>query len=131
MTGHHRTFVPAAGRDWLLPFYDPLQKLLGADAALQALIEQASLEPGCKVLDIGCGTGSLIALMGRACPGAEVVGIDPDPKALARARRKAERAGVAATFRISDNCFSLTEISSLKAISRSPRTLIAMVSKCC
>ena len=29
-----RTYLPAAGRDWALPFYDPLVKLLGADAAL-------------------------------------------------------------------------------------------------
>lgn len=98
MTGHQRAFVPAAGHDWLLPLYDPLQKLLGADAALRQLIEQASLEPGHRLLDIGCGTGSLAVLVGRLCPGAEIVGLDPDPKALARARRKARRAGVAATF---------------------------------
>ena len=38
-------------------------------------------------------------------------------------------AGVDRTFRISDNSFSVTEISALKAISRSPSVLIAIVSK--
>jgi ubiquinone/menaquinone biosynthesis C-methylase UbiE len=34
----------------------------------------------------------------RLHPEAEVVGLDPDPKALARARRKTEAAGVAIRF---------------------------------
>ena len=33
MSHAHRTYVPAAGRDWRLPFYDLIAKLLGADAA--------------------------------------------------------------------------------------------------
>jgi len=90
-----RSFIPAAGRDWLLPLYDPLQWLLGGDALKLPLIEQAGLEPGQRVLDIGCGTGSLTLLIKRLHPQVEVVGLDPDPKALAIARRKAERAGLA------------------------------------
>jgi ubiquinone/menaquinone biosynthesis C-methylase UbiE len=46
------------------------------------------------VLDIGCGTGSLVVQIKRLHPEADVVGLDPDPKALARAARKARRAGV-------------------------------------
>ncbi|HZB10018.1 MAG TPA: class I SAM-dependent methyltransferase, partial [Rubrobacter sp.] len=37
------------------------------------------------------GTGNLAILIKRLHPDAEVVGIDPDPKALARAQRKAGR----------------------------------------
>jgi ubiquinone/menaquinone biosynthesis C-methylase UbiE len=88
-----REFVPAAGHDWLLPFYDPVQWLLGGDAARAELIEHARLAPGQRVLDIGCGTGSLIVAIASQHPDVEVVGLDPDPKALARARRKcAQRA---------------------------------------
>jgi ubiquinone/menaquinone biosynthesis C-methylase UbiE len=90
-----RSFIPAAGRDWLLPFYDPLQWLLGGDALKRPLIAQAALAPGERVLDIGCGTGSLTLLIKRLHPAVAVVGLDPDPKALAIARRKAERAGLA------------------------------------
>jgi ubiquinone/menaquinone biosynthesis C-methylase UbiE len=93
-----RPFLPAAGHDWLLPFYDPLSKLLGVDAVRHALLDQAGLRPGDRVLDLGCGTGSLAVLIKRLHPSAEVVAIDPDPNALARARRKAARAGVQIRF---------------------------------
>ncbi len=94
----HRHFLPAAGRDLFLPLYDPLTKLLGADRARQVLIDQAKLEPGQKVLDVGCGTGTLVLQIRRSVPSAETVGLDPDPKALARARRKAKRQGAAVRF---------------------------------
>lgn len=99
MTTHvDRTFVPGAGRDWLLPLYDPLVKLFGGDRARMTLVDHAHLQPGHRVLDIGCGTGTLLALLKRLHPDVDVTGIDPDPKALARARRKADRA--AASIRL-------------------------------
>jgi ubiquinone/menaquinone biosynthesis C-methylase UbiE len=76
-----------------LPLYDPLQRAFGGDAARAELIREAALLPGHRVLDIGCGTGSLLAELGRLHPEVVAVGLDPDPKALARARRKIERAG--------------------------------------
>ena len=47
------------------------------------------------VLDIGCGTGTLAVLMKTLFPKVDVVAVDPDDKALARAARKARRRGVA------------------------------------
>ena len=71
--GHgHRHFVPAAGHDWLLPLYDPLQRLLGADTILRELVAQARTRPGHRVLDIGCGTGNLAVLVKQQHPEAEV-----------------------------------------------------------
>ena len=93
-----RHFIPAAGHDWLLPLYDPLQWLLGGDSLKRPLVEQARLAAGQRVLDIGCGTGSLTLLVKRSHPEVAVVGLDPDPKALAQATRKAERAGLAVAF---------------------------------
>jgi ubiquinone/menaquinone biosynthesis C-methylase UbiE len=89
-----RTYVPAAGWDWLLPLYDVLARLTGSEAAHRQLVDQADVEPGHRVLDIGCGTGNLTLLIRRLHPRAEIVGLDPDPKALARARRKAGERGV-------------------------------------
>ena len=94
MSETSRTYLPAAGRDWALPLYDPFVRLLGGDAARAALLEQAALRAGHRVLDIGCGTGTLAVLIKRRYPEVEVVGLDPDPKALARAARKAQRAAL-------------------------------------
>jgi ubiquinone/menaquinone biosynthesis C-methylase UbiE len=96
MTGRH--FVPAAGRDWLLPIYDPLTTLLGVRRFHRRLLEQAGIAAGARLLEVGCGTGNLSILAKRLNPDAEVTGIDPDPKALARAHRKAQRRGVVVRF---------------------------------
>jgi ubiquinone/menaquinone biosynthesis C-methylase UbiE len=50
------------------------------------------------VLEIGCGTGSVLLEVKRRYPDVSATGIDPDPKALARARRKSERARVSIQF---------------------------------
>ena len=90
-----RTFLPAAGRDIFLPLYDPLVSLMGASRAREELIKQASIQPNQRVLDLGCGTGTLVVLLKRKYPAAQIVGLDPDPKALHRAKKKVKRAGVA------------------------------------
>ena len=93
-----KAYLPAAGHDWMLPLYDPLVKLLGGDVARRALLEHASIQPGQRVLDIGCGTGTLVVLIKRLHPDIDVVGLDPDPNALARGKRKAKRASVTVQF---------------------------------
>ncbi|MGH7266660.1 MAG: class I SAM-dependent methyltransferase [Candidatus Rokuibacteriota bacterium] len=90
-----RTSLPAAGHDWALPLYDPLVMLIGGDPTRSVLVDRAAIRPGDRVLEIGCGTGSLLLRIKRRHPDAEVVGLDPDPKALARASQKAARAAVA------------------------------------
>src|SRR5215475_1104449 len=89
-----RSYLPGMGRDWLLPLYDPITRALGAPSAHRLLADQADLRPGQRVLEIGCGTGNLLLMVKRRHPDATVVGLDPDPEALARARRKAARAGL-------------------------------------
>ena len=89
-----REFLPAAGRDVFLPLYDPLVSLMGFGRAVQELISQANIEDGHSVLDVGCGTGSLIVMLKRQYSAVQVVGLDPDSKALLRAQKKVRRAGV-------------------------------------
>jgi ubiquinone/menaquinone biosynthesis C-methylase UbiE len=81
-------YIPAAGKDALLPFYDLLTRVLGMGSAYDELVAQAELRDGLRVLEIGCGTGNVTARAKRAAPGTDMVGIDPDPLALARAQRK-------------------------------------------
>jgi ubiquinone/menaquinone biosynthesis C-methylase UbiE len=73
-------------------------KLLGGDKARMVLLDHAALQSGYRVLDIGCSTGTLATLIKRVHPDVEVLGIDPDPKALARARRKAAKAAGSIQF---------------------------------
>lgn len=93
-----KDFLPAAGHDVFLPLYDPFVSFLGFDRARQELISQANIKPGQHILDIGCGTGTLAVLLKRRYLDLEVVGLDPDPKALRRATRKVRRAGVSVQF---------------------------------
>lgn len=52
------------------------------------------LSPGARVLDVGCGPGTItVDLARRVAPG-EVTGVDPDEPTLARARADAHAAGV-------------------------------------
>ena len=97
-TPSKRTYLPAAGRDRYLPLYDVMTRLMGADQTRRGLLDQAQIRPGHRILDIGCGTGSLLIQLKQFYPGTDVVGLDPDPKALARASRKAERAAVSIQF---------------------------------
>lgn len=81
-------YLPAAGHDLFLPGYDLLTSVLGMRPAYDELIDQSELFAGADVLEIGCGTGNLTVRAKRAAPAANVTGLDPDPRALARARRK-------------------------------------------
>lgn len=87
---NHHDYLPAAGHDLLLPGYDLLTRLLGMGRAYDTLAVQAGLSDGQRVVEIGCGTGNLAIRLKRSCPGADITGTDPDPRALARAQRKAK-----------------------------------------
>jgi ubiquinone/menaquinone biosynthesis C-methylase UbiE len=90
--GNRHDYLPAAGHDLLLPGYDLLTRLLGMRPVYDALVAQAELFDGAQVLEIGCGTGNLMQKVKQAHPGAVLTGMDPDPRALARAGRKFRRA---------------------------------------
>ena len=77
---------------WLLTF--------GREPGIRRMtIELAGIKDGERVLDVGCGTGTLaIAAKRAAGPGGEVHGIDPSAEMIAVARGKAAKAGVDAQF---------------------------------
>jgi ubiquinone/menaquinone biosynthesis C-methylase UbiE len=92
-------FIPALRFRALTRFYDPAIRLTTREGAFRRrLLEQAGIRPGDRVLDLGCGTGTLAVLIKQTVPRAEVLGLDADPEVLDRARRKASEAGVAIGF---------------------------------
>jgi len=73
---------------------------LGGETRLREItLDLVNLQPGEKVLDVGCGTG-LLSMEARRRVGAAgtVAGIDPAPEMVARARMKAARAGADVRF---------------------------------
>lgn len=74
--------------DRIAPRYDLLNDIisLGLDRWWRRSAARAlHVEPGSRVLDLGCGTGKLGALLARR--GCEVVGVDVSSEMLSRARR--------------------------------------------
>jgi len=58
------------------------------------LVEQARIEKGHRVLDLGCGTATLTIIIKKTQPNAEVIGLDTDPQILEIAKSKAANAGL-------------------------------------
>jgi demethylmenaquinone methyltransferase/2-methoxy-6-polyprenyl-1,4-benzoquinol methylase/phosphoethanolamine N-methyltransferase len=70
-------------------------------AIRQATLRVAELKPGDKVLDVGCGTGTLgVAAWRKVRPDGEVTGIDASPEMVELARRKAKKKGSGAQFKV-------------------------------
>ena len=92
-------YLPALRLRALTPLYDPILRWVMRDETFKRrLIAQADLAGGRRVLDLGCGTGTLTLLAKQTYPDAEIVGLDPDPEVLSRARGKAVQAGAAITW---------------------------------
>jgi len=61
----------------------------------ERLFREASIGPGQRVLDIGSGVGDVALLAARLVgPSGEVVGIERDPRSIARARARVAEAGL-------------------------------------
>lgn len=73
-------------------FYDLSRKyyLLGRD---QLLVEM-DVQPGERVLEVGCGTARNLIILGRKHPDAKLFGLDASAAMLETARAKVDAAGV-------------------------------------
>jgi SAM-dependent methyltransferase len=60
------------------------------------------LDPGTRLLEVGCGVGAVLAVLGQEYPGVRLFGVDIEPQQLEFARTHLERAGVQATLAEAD-----------------------------
>jgi ubiquinone/menaquinone biosynthesis C-methylase UbiE len=95
MPTESRGYLPALRFPALTRLYDPVIRFTTREGRFkELLVEQAAPAPGQRILDLGCGTGTLAIQVKQREPGAAVAGLDADPAMLSQARSKAERAGV-------------------------------------
>ena len=88
-----KVYVPALGYHFLTPFYDAVVGATIRERRFkEALIQQARLAPGQRVLDLASGTGTLAIWIKRHQPLLDITGVDLDPAVLAIASRKAKAA---------------------------------------
>lgn len=74
-----------AFRDWLHAAHSPAHSRRTAATHAAFLLPQ--LKPGMRVLDVGCGPGSITAGLADAVAPGEVIGIDANPAAIEAAMR--------------------------------------------
>src|SRR5262252_10665326 len=61
----------------------------------ERLLLNAGIQPGMRILDIGCGAGEVAMLAAeKVGPSGAVVGIDRNPEVLAVARHRAQASGL-------------------------------------
>ncbi len=90
-----RKLIPALHYRILTPLIDPFLNVLMKGAYVKSrLIDGLDLKGGERVLDFGCGTGTLALMIKKAKPDCAVTGIDIDPQALGIARDRALDLGI-------------------------------------
>ena len=87
----------------LTPAYDALVRWTSAEDAFRAvMIEALGDRSTARILDIGCGTGTLAVMLKESFPTAQLVGVDADQAALDIAARKCNDRGVIVMLRQAD-----------------------------
>lgn len=94
-------YIPALGLKSLTPFFDPFLRWSGREKKFKnRLVELSRIQRGAKILDLGCGTGTLAILIKKEYPEANVTGLDIDPEVLKIAEKKSAAEGVRINFDI-------------------------------
>jgi ubiquinone/menaquinone biosynthesis C-methylase UbiE len=89
MNTPQRSFIPALRFGFLTPLYDHVVRLTTREQYFKSrLLDDASASDNDAVLDVGCGTGTLLREIARRAPSARLTGLDADPAILEIAQQK-------------------------------------------
>ena len=93
--------VKAWAYDWMYRIWAPWDSI-GVRRGLRTLVETGVIHPGAypRSIDLGCGTGANVVYLAKQ--GFESHGVDFSEVAIAKARRRAEEAGVEANLVVGD-----------------------------
>ncbi|MEO8671176.1 MAG: class I SAM-dependent methyltransferase [Tahibacter sp.] len=92
-------YIHALRFSFLNALYDPVVALTSREQRFKTvLLNGVALASGQRVLDVGCGTGTLACMAAQRAPGAQMVGLDGDASILDRARRKATERDISIEF---------------------------------
>jgi SAM-dependent methyltransferase len=83
---------------WMAGDYDRFSRYMEHDAS--EFYERLNVPPGCRLLDVACGSGQLALLAAR--DGVNVTGVDIATNLVERARARAKAAGLTARFEEAD-----------------------------
>jgi 2-polyprenyl-3-methyl-5-hydroxy-6-metoxy-1,4-benzoquinol methylase len=82
-------YIPAAGFGFLTRLYDPLVRITCRETYFKKrLIETAEIKPGQHLLDVGCGTGTLLMQIHQFKASVYLHGLDGDADILKLAHEK-------------------------------------------
>lgn len=93
--------IKAKAYDWMYRIWAPWDSV-GVRRGLRTLVESGAVHPGAypRTIDLGCGTGANVVYLAKQ--GFESHGVDFSEVAIAKARRRAEEAGVEANLVVGD-----------------------------
>src|SRR5437867_7108365 len=69
---------------------------------IPTLLRLLPVSAGCRILEVGCGSGVALPRLARLCRPSRLVGVDIDPELIALAGARVARAGVAAELYTGD-----------------------------
>jgi ubiquinone/menaquinone biosynthesis C-methylase UbiE len=68
----------------------------------ELILDGTTLEPGTRLLEVGCGVGAVLGILGQGFPGIELSGVDVEARQLEAAGAHLTALGLSADLRVAD-----------------------------